>query len=548
MDLLFFSVFVLLGVAVLCFAALATPGPRSVFTGDYSNLQEMPTIPADIREVQLHHNYISILPPHTFSHLSQCTHLDMSHNDLFLIDSRAFNGLSHLEELLLYNNRISKLPPYLFSPLVQCAKLNLSNNEIVEIKNNTFSGLHNLMFLDLHHNMIAVVEREAFTDLGSLKTLDLHDNVIEHLPSHVFSALAQCTKLSLDFNQISMIEAQTFQGLYKLGELHLTHNQIRTLDSNWFTSLPRPLTLIVSYAKAMGGTPWDCNSLCWLKDEETKGTVTWHASGSQGYQPKCVKGTWDHLQCSPRGKWCCVFVFILCRGNLMKVWGSRSFCPDLCKFCQSQTKKQSEHWKRCCSVPNVRLGKQKTCQLFSSHKRFAFQSSASAKSQEACHMQSGVELCTHTTLEMRFNMTAMSVTREEERYPAWVKDSGQVPCPSVKVCMLGDQSQPFENKVKTDINILFEKGAFHSSANNGLMVPVGILHCWILLLVSQVSENSTQCGQPPPVPHSTLSGVMCSYESHDQVQYSCDGCYTGGGTVTCLPDGSWSGDAACIGT
>ena len=162
-------------------------------------------------------------------------------------------------------------------------------------------------------------------------------------------------------------------------------------------------------------------------------------------------------------------------------------------------------------------------------------------------MQSGVELCTHTTLEMRFNMTAMSVTREEERYPAWVKDSGQVPCPSVKVYMLGDQSQPLENTVKTDINILFEKGAFHSSVNNGLMVPVGILHCWILLLVSQVSENSTQCGQPPPVPHSTLSGVKCSYESHDQVQYICDECYTGGSTVTCLPDGSWSGDVACIG-
>ncbi len=62
-----------------------------------------------------------------------------------------------------------------------------------------------------------------------------------------------------------------------------------------------------------------------------------------------------------------------------------------------------------------------------------------------------------------------------------------------------------------------------------------------------VAEMHAQCKEPPPVPHSTRTGAQCPYYLEDQVQYSCDECYTGGGNITCLGHGKWSKRITCEG-
>lgn len=55
------------------------------------------------------------------------------------------------------------------------------------------------------------------------------------------------------------------------------------------------------------------------------------------------------------------------------------------------------------------------------------------------------------------------------------------------------------------------------------------------------------CNEPGGRPFSTRTGALFPYHVGDEVTYTCDSCYTGGGTITCLNNGRWSGDVACSG-
>lgn len=69
-----------------------------------------------------------------------------------------------------------------------------------------------------------------------------------------------------------------------------------------------------------------------------------------------------------------------------------------------------------------------------------------------------------------------------------------------------------------------------------------------LVFSSLPTEMHAVCGEPPAVPHSARTGDTCPYYLHDQISYTCDACYTGGGNITCLATGRWSRNVTCEGT
>ncbi len=48
------------------------------------------------------------------------------------------------------------------------------------------------------------------------------------------------------------------------------------------------------------------------------------------------------------------------------------------------------------------------------------------------------------------------------------------------------------------------------------------------------------CSEPGGVLHARRTGAVFPYQLHDQILYTCDPCYPGGGTITCLMSGMWS--------
>ncbi len=278
--------------------AAATP-TKSSFLGEHMNLTQ---IPASATKVSLRFKHISQLPGGAFSHLQHCTDLDLSHNRVSYIDTEAFTGLSSLQRLDLRNNEISSLPPGVFSPLKQCTALNVSSNMITAIEDDTFAQQSLLVELDLSLNYIRVLGPHSFRGLVMLKVLYLQENDISFLPRGVFTGLTQLNTLHLDSNQISSLDNNTFQGLYSLERLSMVNNPMRELEWEWFATLPRSLALGLSSSEQDTDMSWNCDSLCWLKQEEMAGTITWHAPGFVGYSLKCTQGSWSDVYCSKLGE------------------------------------------------------------------------------------------------------------------------------------------------------------------------------------------------------------------------------------------------------
>ena len=135
--------------------------------------------------------------------------LDLSSNQLKLIQDGSFNFISTLISLNLANTSLSSLDKDSLSNLVLLKNLNLSENKLDSIPTNQLRNQRKLKFIDLSKNIFKVLSPHAFRQLEALqvfirknilnrivflfiisllinqKTLKLNETGIESLPMNV---------------------------------------------------------------------------------------------------------------------------------------------------------------------------------------------------------------------------------------------------------------------------------------------------------------------------------------------------------------------------
>ena len=116
---------------------------------------------------------------HAFKGLTRIRKLNLNRLEISEIDAQAFNGLSNLTEVDLSNNKLKKINPYTFEGLENLHRLSLNMNEIEEIEENVFHGLSNLIELFLNGNKLKRINRKSFEPLKSIEVLKLYDNDID---------------------------------------------------------------------------------------------------------------------------------------------------------------------------------------------------------------------------------------------------------------------------------------------------------------------------------------------------------------------------------
>ncbi len=142
-------------------------------------------IPAEAEVVWIRGNTIRTVPANAFSHLSHCTYLLLSYNEIEWIESGAFNGLISLKWLDLDNNKLSEIEPGTFNGLISLKRLNLRDNKLSEIEPGTFSQLPALIALYLFNNKLTALPWTVFTNgTGNITRpagllLELSDNPLQ---------------------------------------------------------------------------------------------------------------------------------------------------------------------------------------------------------------------------------------------------------------------------------------------------------------------------------------------------------------------------------
>ena len=170
-------------------------------------------------------------------------------------------NLAHnIQVLDLSNNDITILNDYSFVKYEKLKILYLRNNSLSSLHSQAFSHLQGLEYLDLSFNNLGMIPSQTFHDISALLTLSLNGNKITNIQRNTFKNLTRLTNLYLAGNHIQYIHPKAFDGLARLQQLELQNNALSTMNGSVLKYLTDNLKHIKLY-----NNPWycDCN-LRWL--------------------------------------------------------------------------------------------------------------------------------------------------------------------------------------------------------------------------------------------------------------------------------------------
>lgn len=151
----------------------------------------------------LSNRQLAILPPRLSEIVPAMSELSAANVGLVAVNKNAFEGLSHLKVLNVSRNEISVIESECFESLMELEVLDLSFNMIASIENNIFSQLNNLEVLNLEHNLLTKLPE--LENLLNLKILNLSHNKIQELKEELFTVINVIEEFYINSNQLHKI-------------------------------------------------------------------------------------------------------------------------------------------------------------------------------------------------------------------------------------------------------------------------------------------------------------------------------------------------------
>lgn len=170
----------------------------------------------------------------SFKDLYSLQDLNLSKNNIYVIEAGVFDYLTDLKRLILSQNQLMKIPENAIQNLGKLIEIDLNLNFI---DNLSFpSTLNSLEVLKVRSNLIRSLSNETFENLPRLRKLDLSDNNFTQVPSFQFSKLSSLEHLNLSSNMFDAIGPNSFRNLYKLREIYIDSGTVFSkIDSKAFS-------------------------------------------------------------------------------------------------------------------------------------------------------------------------------------------------------------------------------------------------------------------------------------------------------------------------
>lgn len=191
-----------------------------------------------LRKLFLDSNNIQVINSDAFDGLSDLTELSLASNDINTLSGVQFRGVVNLKALYLDHNPLAKIITETFTRkdfAKSLEVLSLSFCSLHTIEPLAFSAFDSLRILNVSHNdLISVSAFFASFDaqgLPELQYLDISYNSLNDLGVNYFGRLPAVKQLFLTHNKITMLSSHTFAGAENsLHALHLNHNNISSIE------------------------------------------------------------------------------------------------------------------------------------------------------------------------------------------------------------------------------------------------------------------------------------------------------------------------------
>lgn len=231
----------------------------------------------NVVHLKLGDNHIPNLSYEQLSGYADLKTLDVSRNQISVVNRGTFRGLKQLRNILLNHNQLNGIANGTFEGTeIPLRRVIMNNNEIEFIDKNAFSGLHRIYCLYLNFNRIQTLPKSVFRGLQGLQSLHLNNNRLKTLDQNVFLGLTSLQNLYLNGNNLKWLTPGLFDGLQSLKKVNLSDNKLIAIPSprdighnnydlfeiaNNFVNLSRS---IIPYLNASGrlyidGNPFICD-------------------------------------------------------------------------------------------------------------------------------------------------------------------------------------------------------------------------------------------------------------------------------------------------
>ncbi|KAG8453720.1 hypothetical protein GDO86_000373 [Hymenochirus boettgeri] len=200
----------------------------------------------DLKVLDISGNSLSEIDNNSFVFLQKLESLNLENNDISVLRSRAFNGLSEVQLLNLkkfFSPKGIKIDDQSFQWLKKLKNLNMEDNKMIPITEYTFIGLESLRNLSLSEATLKqqTITNKTFSSLSGspLIHLNLSKTGVARLEHGAFSCLKHLQVLDLGLNQIDQeFFGHEFEGLANIETIYLSYNKRLTLTSNSFNFVP----------------------------------------------------------------------------------------------------------------------------------------------------------------------------------------------------------------------------------------------------------------------------------------------------------------------
>lgn len=193
-------------------------------------------IPNDTRSLILSNNDFDHFDHLKFPFLPLLDSLDISNNNLKLIDDDLFLKFPALRILHLRRNKLSDLPRGLRT-LKNLEKLDIRSNSITQLTPDDVITISRIRHVDLSRNLIAHTPKVVGPVESVIERLDIASNLLSSVPSSMLAAFPSLTSLRMSRNRLTSLQRDSFYNLSNLKTLDLTRNHIREIKSLAFLQL-----------------------------------------------------------------------------------------------------------------------------------------------------------------------------------------------------------------------------------------------------------------------------------------------------------------------